>query len=58
MERTHGEKVSPVKREVIIRHLANLALFTGYWHGHFFWKGIPKPNLGKTKHIPLIAQKA
>ncbi len=35
---------SPVKKEVIVRHLANLAIFTGFYHGRYFINGTYRPN--------------
>lgn len=34
-----------VKKEVMIRHLANLALFHGgFWHGTYYHLGKPQPH--------------
>jgi hypothetical protein len=37
-------------REVIIRHLANLALLHGvFYHGTYYWRGVPQPH---SKSLP------
>lgn len=48
---------SPVKREVMVRHLANLAIYTGFYKGKYFINGTYHPNeKSQTKEIPFSSQ--
>ncbi len=50
MEHITREKPSPVKLENIARHLANLALYTGFLHGKYFIEGVYHPKV-KTSSV-------
>jgi len=38
-----------LKSEKIKRHIANLLIFTGFWHTKFWWKGERKLNKKSIK---------
>ena len=45
---------SPMK-ENQIRHSLNLAMFTGFYHGLFYWLGVYQPNKHGQKGCKMSA---
>ncbi len=47
MERLRQVHQGPPLNRAMINHLANLAMFTGYWKGKYFREGIKQQNVGR-----------
>ena len=48
----HSPPNLPMK-ENQIRHSVNLSMFTGFYHGLFYWLGVYQPNLHGQKRCRI-----